>query len=308
MKMKKIFPVLLIALFIFSNIITLVLIHGNSFNRPNQVQISTNLRPSSSNLIFYDDFEGDLSKWDTHSGLWHITEEYKYDGESCVWFGDEDLGHLPDSPEDGYLNTEEIDLSSEQEAHLIFYISRETLLTDDLLTIVVRNSSNSGDYEQIGEFTSGSSLGWSKMTYNISDWCGGSPVKIEFFADHFNGEKEGWYIDNLVVTKDPDDYAIPSEDASANDFDFEGLFIVLIWFGIVGGMIVVSVFVRKFKGGKIGGFSRTKVEKISKKEAPPLQETKSKPMPAAPAECPYCGNKLDSDAIYCHTCGAKLNT
>jgi len=306
MKMKKIFPVLLIALFIFSNIITLVLIHGNSFNRPNHVQTSTNLTPSSSNLIFYDDFEGDLSKWDTHSGLWHITEEYKYDGESCVWFGDEDLGHLPlDTAATGDLISEDIDLSSEQEAHLIFYMSRETRSSDDLLTITI---SNGTEEEQIGEFISASSLGWAKESYDISKWCGNSSVTIDFFTDHFFGDKEGWYIDNLVVTKDPDDYTIPSEDASADDFDFEGLFIVLIWFGIVGGMIVASVIVRKFKGGKIGGFTRTKVEKISKKEALPPQETKPKPMPAAPAECPYCGNKLDSDAIYCHTCGSKLNT
>lgn len=287
-------------------------IHTNSQEKQ---QIDVNIAASRNYFIFYDDFEGSLTKWTIHTGLWQITDEYTYAGDYSLWFGNETLGHLPDSGAQGEMLSEPFDLSSREEAYLALYLSRETDSSNDLLTITINNTNSQ---EKIAEFIDSSSLGWSKRVYNISRWCGNSSVRVKIIADHALGTKEGWYIDDLVISPNSyfTDITDPSDTISTNDnnsYDSSWVFwFLLFFFGGFGIISVFGIFFAKKMSEKQDLMKNKKLISSSISASPPIIEehrpsTQEKEEPQLSyIICPACGIELEGDAKFCYNCGKRL--
>jgi len=166
-----------------------------------------NPRPAVGEL-FADDFENDLSKWDSITGLWHLTDNVSYSDPyhsptHSIWFGNESTGFYDNGSwwSRGNLTSIPIDLSSELNAYLEFYHWKEVegysffdnssifISTDNVIwDMLYQNNTNKAP--------------WEKLTFNISSYCGNSSVRIRFYFDtvdeQYNNYR-GWLVDDVRI-------------------------------------------------------------------------------------------------------------
>ena len=154
--------------------------------------------------VFFEDFEGDLSKWSSVTSLWHITSRYALSPTHSIWFGNESTGVYPNSAS-GEMISVPIDLSTLNKAYLEFYHRIRSESGYDYARVYV--SVNNGSWTQIYAFA-GTIASWSKATFNISSYCGNSNVRLRFyFSSDSSINYEGWFIDNIVIYPNYTQYA-----------------------------------------------------------------------------------------------------
>ncbi|UCC20337.1 MAG: hypothetical protein JSV62_03345 [Promethearchaeota archaeon] len=151
--------------------------------------------------IFSDDFEHGTSKWESVTGLWHLTTYISNSPTHSIWFGNESTGNYDMGDVNGSLTSIPIDLSKAQNASLELYHLKETeeMVPFDQTVILISNDSIIWhtlylNYSNVPA--------WQKLSFNISAYCGNSTVQIRFMFDtvddNFNNYI-GWLIDDVVI-------------------------------------------------------------------------------------------------------------
>ncbi|MBD3186555.1 PKD domain-containing protein, partial [Candidatus Bathyarchaeota archaeon] len=155
--------------------------------------------------VFHEDFEGDLSQWDTISGFWHQTginsswPDSFHSVNQSAWFGRELFGSYANgSRAYGSLITKPIDLTAIPAAYLEFYHWRNAMVPDESLISISIDGINWDDI-----FSSISVVSpWEKIILNISQYCGNRSVRIRFMFDTIDGwdnNYRGWLVDDIKV-------------------------------------------------------------------------------------------------------------
>ncbi len=137
-KIKKIFVIVtIISMFsvLCGNFITLNEFEGrHTIYKKKDWDTDPDVIPQTSGFIalFEDDFESGLSKWDSITGLWHLTDNISHSDPyhsptHSMWFGNESTGTYYNGSEwaRGNLTSIAIDLSSANNATLEFYHWKE---------------------------------------------------------------------------------------------------------------------------------------------------------------------------------------
>lgn len=141
-------------------------------------------------IVFSDDFEGDLSKWNDNGGTdWDLVTDRVHNGSISVWAGKED---------DGYLTSDNIDLSDATEAHLDFWINKYDTDSTDITLYFYDSSSYNLITELDGLGGDDVWLNYDGVSIDIGTY-GISNFRISF--DATLGNQESAWIDELVLTK-----------------------------------------------------------------------------------------------------------
>ncbi|MFW9970232.1 MAG: S8 family serine peptidase [Candidatus Odinarchaeota archaeon] len=183
----------------------------------NSYQGLTNLTNDFSILfnppIFFDDFESGLSKWETKTGLWNLTDDTSiwpvpyHSPTHSMWFGNETTGDYDTGfRELGELISNPIDLSSYEDSTLLleFYHWREGEGTLGRDVSFINISSDSVNWDLLYESSSGYIPPWEKVSLDISRYTGNSSVQIKFCFDTFNETGNfyrGWLLDDIIIKK-----------------------------------------------------------------------------------------------------------
>ncbi|MHC1590585.1 MAG: hypothetical protein ACXQS8_00695, partial [Candidatus Helarchaeales archaeon] len=160
--------------------------------------------------VFQDDFEYGLNKWESSSGLWHITGSYSiwpnsyHSYNQSVWYGNESTGTYDTGQQTwGNITSMPFNLSKANQAYLEFYTWRECdglgNFSQDMSRIYI--STDGFNWNLIDTITTNLSP-WTKLNYNISQYCGNSTVQIMFdfqTLDGFDNNYRGWLIDDVKV-------------------------------------------------------------------------------------------------------------
>ncbi|MFX1371850.1 MAG: C25 family cysteine peptidase [Promethearchaeota archaeon] len=178
--------------------------------------------------LWFDDFESGLSKWESITGLWHLTNDSvswpppwdPYNSPiHSMWFGNASTGDIRNSSSlsllaysTGHFISIPIDLSSEENAYLEFYHWRNHLqpLRIQHLSYVYISTDNinwnpiyvNNDWIPT----------WEKVNLDISSYCGSSSVRIkfDFFARSRLEGMRGWFVDDIKITIPLPNYNKPS--------------------------------------------------------------------------------------------------
>ena len=158
--------------------------------------------------IWHDDFESGLAKWETPTGLWHMTNTSSAWSNPChspthsMWYGQESSGYYNTSAANsGNLSSTPIDLSSVEEAYLELYHWKQTewyasydhtyiyVTTDDNIWNLIYSN-----YTDVGP--------WEKLRFDISNYCGNSSFRIRFYfdtVDRLYNSYRGWLVDDVSI-------------------------------------------------------------------------------------------------------------
>jgi subtilisin family serine protease len=170
---------------------------------------------------FYEDFEDDLSKWNTVEKQWHVTSDSSglpnssHSSSHSIWFGDENFGYYrPEDPDFwGMLISIPINLSKAgKELYLEFYHWRETeTFIDDSYVDTLYDRISERFYERDTlQIYSINIDPWRREVINISSMAGKDDVELRFrfLASSSNDEQyRGWLIDDIKIYGNLDDIA-----------------------------------------------------------------------------------------------------
>jgi C1A family cysteine protease len=182
-------------------------ISGETYDSNNQ---ATELIPILG-PIFYDDFESGLSKWDTITGMWHLTNISSIWSNSyhspthSMWFGNESTGTYDSGyREMGELTSIPIDLTGIDIAKLEFYHWREGEGGgyDESYVYI---STDGVNWDQIYVGSEGYISPWEKISIDISTYSGNSSVQVQFYFDTSDGlynDYRGWLVDDVMISGD----------------------------------------------------------------------------------------------------------
>ncbi|MFX1397715.1 MAG: C25 family cysteine peptidase [Promethearchaeota archaeon] len=163
--------------------------------------------------VWFDDFENGLSKWESITGLWHLTNDSvtwpppwnpSHSPTHSIWFGNESTGNIVNSSGrfiSGDLISKPIDLSSEEKAYLEFYHWMQVLpwigRQVSNVYISVDNSNWNLEYKHSECIPT-----WEKVNLDISDYCGSNSVRLKFSFNGLtgNGNWRGWFVDDINIT------------------------------------------------------------------------------------------------------------
>ena len=178
-------------------------ISGETYDSNNQAtEIVPILGP-----IFYDDFESGLSKWDTITGMWHLTNSSSIWPSSyhspihSMWFGNESTGTYDSGfQEIGGLTSIPIDLTGIDTAKLEFYHWREGEGGGyDVSYIYI--STDGINWDQI--YSSFAYISpWQKVSIDISAYSGNPSVQVQFYFDTIDdifNDYRGWLVDDVSI-------------------------------------------------------------------------------------------------------------
>lgn len=158
--------------------------------------------------LFYEDFENSLNKWDSISGLWHLTDDTSawsnnyYSLTHAIWFGQESTGDYNTSNRElGSLITKPLNFSGLDDAILEFKIRQEVEsgLTYDYLNISVSTSGN--NWERV--YKNGSTISsWKTEIVDLTQYVGNSSIRLNFTfdtVDDISNEYRGCYLDDITI-------------------------------------------------------------------------------------------------------------
>ncbi|MFW9872918.1 MAG: Ser-Thr-rich GPI-anchored membrane family protein [Candidatus Thorarchaeota archaeon] len=159
---------------------------------------------------FFDDFENNLYKWQTLTGLWHLTNDSSawpdpyHSPTHSMWFGNESTGDYETGfREMGDLVSKPFSLYKVDKAFLEFYHWRDGELNYDFSYVYLSIDGISWDliYSTDKQITP-----WEKVSLDISQYAGNRSVQVRFFFDthdNFFNNFRGWLVDDIeVVTYD----------------------------------------------------------------------------------------------------------
>jgi len=181
----------------------------------NSYQGLTNLTDDFSILftapIFFEDFESGLSKWETITGLWNLTDESSiwyipyHSPTHSMWFGTESTGDYDTGfREMGELISYPINLSSYEGFRLLleFYHWREGEGTIGSDISFVNISTDGINWDLLYQSSSAYIPPWEKVSLDISRYAGNTSVLIKFSFDTFDKKRNfyrGWLVDDIVI-------------------------------------------------------------------------------------------------------------
>ncbi|MFX1315719.1 MAG: hypothetical protein ACFE9T_07635 [Promethearchaeota archaeon] len=156
---------------------------------------------AKSKVFFDDDFENGISKWQSVTGLWHLTTNSSHSLTHSMWFGNESTGNYDQGYVTGSLISIPFDLSRAINASLEFYHWKEVeeLGFYDMSSVVISNDSI--NWNQI-YWNNTNVLPWERLSFDISAYCGNSSVQIRFYFDSIDDEENnyrGWFIDDVFI-------------------------------------------------------------------------------------------------------------
>jgi len=217
-KIKKIFVIVtIISMFsvLSGNFITLNEFEGrHTIYKKKYWDTDLDVIPRTSGFItlFEDDFESGLSKWDSITGLWHLTDTGSSWPDPChspihsMWFGDESTGDYDPtsvgSLERGNLTSIPIDLSSVNNAYLQFYHWKVTEVDPDFDHTYVYITMDNINWDLIYWDYHNAYPPWETVGLDISSYCGNSSVRIRFFfdtGDDWANDYRGWLVDDVKI-------------------------------------------------------------------------------------------------------------
>ncbi|TXT61964.1 MAG: putative Subtilisin [Promethearchaeota archaeon] len=192
----------------------------------------------SRQYFFFEDFEEDLSKWETLEGKWHITDgasEYpnsSYSPTHSMWWGEEDTGHYPrENNQRGKIETIPINLTNAgSDLYLGFYHWREAKYVWDISRVRVHYKEEWWETElyQI-DYYKADIEPWTRELYNLSFLAGLGHVQIEFSFSVDNNtisqdddNYRGWLIDNVGVFGILDDIAPKWIEIPTDQYIYQG--------------------------------------------------------------------------------------
>ena len=159
--------------------------------------------------FFHDDFESGLSKWDSITGLWHLTSDSSAWPDPCyspthsMWFGDESIGTY----NTGFIGAGELtsipfDLTYKSTAFLEFYHWREAEgdLEYDVSKVYI--STDGMIWDELYVNTLAYVPPWSKVSIDLSPFIGNSSIQIRFhfiIGDLLANDYRGWLVDDVAV-------------------------------------------------------------------------------------------------------------
>ena len=159
------------------------------------------VRAANLKVIFDDDFEHGISKWQSVTGLWHLTTNSSRSLTHSMWFGNESTGNYDQGVVSGNLTSNPFDISRAINASLEFYHWKEVeeYTIYDASSVFISNDNTNWDEIY---WNNTNVLPWEKLSFNISAYCGNSSVQIRFYFDSVDDEANnyrGWYIDDVFI-------------------------------------------------------------------------------------------------------------
>ncbi|MFX1507975.1 MAG: S8 family serine peptidase, partial [Promethearchaeota archaeon] len=163
--------------------------------------------------IFFEDFEGGLSKWETISGLWNLTDDNSiwpvpyHSPTHSMWFGNESTGDFDTGfREMGELISYPINLSFSEDSKLLleFYHWREGEGTIGKDVSSVHISCDGVNWDILYQSFSAYIPLWQKVSLDISRYVGNSSVQLKFSFDTFDetgNNFRGWLVDDIVIRR-----------------------------------------------------------------------------------------------------------
>jgi hypothetical protein len=161
--------------------------------------------------VFFEDFESELSKWETITGFWHLTDDTSiwpvpyHSPTHSLWFGNESTGNYDTGfREMGELISYPIDLSSYEDYRLLleFYHWREGEGNIGRDVSFVSISIDGINWDLLYQSSSAYIPPWEKISLDISRYAGNSSVRIKFSFDTFNETRNsyrGWLMDDIII-------------------------------------------------------------------------------------------------------------
>ncbi|NMC08484.1 MAG: hypothetical protein GYA24_24965, partial [Candidatus Lokiarchaeota archaeon] len=159
--------------------------------------------------LFHDNFDTNTIRWESMSGLWHVTgywstwpSSYRSYGQS-IWFGSEATGNFyTASRARGSIVSMPIDLSGATSANLEFYHWRagEGGTVYDQSYVYV--STNKVTWTKIYQDGNATVSPWQRKVLNLNAFCGSSTVWLNFTFDSIDGAMNnyrGWLVDDVKV-------------------------------------------------------------------------------------------------------------
>ena len=166
------------------------------------------LRTSDTSSIFFDNFENDLNKWQTITGLWHLTDSGSswpdpyHSPTHSMWFGDESTGNYDTGfREMGDLISEPFSLMEGDKAELEFYQWREGEgdVHDESFVYISTDGSN---WDLLYRSYSSYISPWERVVLDISKYIGNVSVQIRFYFETYDSllnDYRGWLVDDVRV-------------------------------------------------------------------------------------------------------------
>ncbi|MFX1497936.1 MAG: DUF2341 domain-containing protein [Promethearchaeota archaeon] len=157
---------------------------------------------------FYDDFENGLTKWETISGLWHLTDTGSAWPDPCrspihsMWFGQEATGTFETGAREyGDLISVPFNLFGVGKAFLEFFHWREGEGGSyDVSYVYISPDGSTWDllYSSSENFIAP----WEKISLDISKYVGNATLQLRFFFDTLDSlynAYRGWLVDDIQV-------------------------------------------------------------------------------------------------------------
>lgn len=161
------------------------------------------VRAANPKIFFDDDFEHGITKWQSVTGLWHLTTNSSRSLTHSMWFGNESTGNYDQGIVRGNLTSNPFDLSKALNASFEFYHWKETEAASPYDQTVVLISNDSTSWHMLYfNFSNVLFFSWEKLSFNISAYCGSSSVQIRFYFDTINevaNDYKGWLIDDVFI-------------------------------------------------------------------------------------------------------------
>jgi len=185
---------------------------------------------SSAVIRFFDDFESGLSKWQSITGLWHLTDTGSAWPDPChtpthaMWFGNESTGNFNTGfQENGTLISIPFSLVGLDAATLKFYHWREGEGGGyyDISFVYISIDGSNWDllYENITNYIPP----WEHVSLDISGYGGNSSVQLKFYFDTLDevaNAYRGWLVDDIHVIGYPSDVDIQIFDSMFINYTF----------------------------------------------------------------------------------------
>ncbi len=157
--------------------------------------------------IFEDDFEDGVSKWDSITGLWHLTDTSSswpnpsHSPTHSMWYGQESSGNYDTGLHTyGELSSVAFDLSKVDDAFLeVFHW--KTLETDNDKAFIYMSKNDGYSWEKVYE-SSSNTPSWERLNLNLTLYCGYKNVRLRFYFDTFDkfgNAFRGWLIDDVKL-------------------------------------------------------------------------------------------------------------
>lgn len=186
-----------------SHIINVTL--ANYGNHPTSFDTNCKIYGLGSIVAFSDDMESGTNGW-THlatsgNDLWHLTTS-KYSSPTHSWYcGNETTGEYEDSMTD-FLISPAINLSGVTKATLSFKHWYDIESGWDYAYVTASPDNNT--FHVLASYT-GNSGGWKEDSVDITSYINTTTGLINigfiFISDYYVHDYEGWYVDDVTITK-----------------------------------------------------------------------------------------------------------